>query len=174
MVHDVRVAKGKPTRFRIQVIERGEEGNSTVRQLTHDISDEKDRRALSGWARNNVRRFAQRGGRAEEYVFAALRYAALGLCCQEEEDLALKRLLNRLGMKDYLDEPKDDFLLAPFDEIDERMNRSVLLSRDTAETLCTAVFSELLKRRMDKDSCFVKSWATPGCIKLKYLLGELV
>jgi len=157
-----------------QAIERGKEGNATVRQLTHDIADVEDRRALSGWARDNVRRFAQRGGRAEEYVFAVLRYAALGLACQEEEDLALKRLLNQLGMKDYLDEPKQDFLLAAFDDVDERMNRSVLLSRETAETLCTAVFSELLNRRMDKRNCLVKSWALPGCMKLKHLLSELV
>lgn len=188
--HVTNVNKGKVTRFRIkisrapcwmhvvdetvfQAIERGPE-NATVRQLTHDISDPDDRRALSGWARDNVQRFAQRGGRAEEYVFAVLRYAALGLRCQEEEELPLRRLLNQLGMKNYLDEPKQDFLLAAFDVVDERMNRSVLLSRETAETLCTAVFSELLKRRLGKHTCFVKSWTTPGCTKLKHLLSELV
>ncbi|MEW6022452.1 MAG: hypothetical protein AB1807_09945 [Pseudomonadota bacterium] len=157
-----------------QIIERGKEGNSTVRQLTYSITDAKDKRALSGWARSSVRRFSQRGGRAEEYVFAALRYAALYVPCSEDQPVPLLALLDKLGMQDYLDEPKQDFLLAPYDDVDQRMNRSVLLSKPTAQDLCIAVFDKLLSLRLDRERAYIGAWGSQKCIKLKHLLSELV
>jgi len=156
-----------------QVIERGSE-NATVRQLTHSMTDARERQALSGWAKSNVRRFAQRGGRAEEYVFAALRFAAIRAQSSEGQHLPLKQLLDELGMEDYLKEPKGDFLIAPRNVIDQRMNRSVLLSETTAQSLCMAVFDELLRCRLGKNNCFVQGWADPPDLKLQFLLSELI
>ena len=156
-----------------QVIERGEE-NATVRQLTHSMTDTRERKALSGWAKSNVRRFAQRGGRAEEYVFSALRFAALQVGCSEDQHLPLEDLLDALGMQDYLKEPKGDFLIAPQNNIDQRMNRSVLLSEETAKALCMTVFDKLLRCRLAKQNCFVEQWADPPDLKLQFLLSELI
>lgn len=156
-----------------QVIERGKEGNATVRQLTYSITDVKERRALSGWAKNSVRRFAQRGGRAEEYVFSVLRYAVLRMKHTEDHRLPLPELLNLLGMQDYLNEPKPDFLLDS-NPSDQPLNRSVLLSRSDAQTLCTAVFQELIDRRLGRANCFVEDWANPPDVLVKHLLSELI
>ncbi|QNA90632.1 hypothetical protein G4G28_22810 [Massilia sp. Dwa41.01b] len=77
------------------------------------------------------------------------------------EVLPLTNILVELGMRDYLNEPKPDFLLAPADDVDQRMNRSVLLSETTAERLCTAVFEELLTRRLRRDAAL----SPPGPIR---------
>ncbi|WBS05269.1 hypothetical protein OU994_13770 [Pseudoduganella sp. SL102] len=146
-----------------QVIERGSDGNSTVRELTRSMRDPKARRTLSGWARSNVRHFAHRGSSAEEYVFSTLRHAALCLDDgfvehQSIDPLALERLLNGLGLQEFIEMPKPDFLLNarvnPHREpglaegAGDAAHRPTVLDSNIARKLCVEVFTELVHRRV--------------------------
>jgi hypothetical protein len=136
-----------------QGIERSTAANSTVRELTHSVIDPAERRALSGWARENVRRFARRGERAEEYVFSVLRYGAYQDNCQEKDRLDIGEILNNLGMQEYLDEPKEDFMIASTVDVpSENKNNFVMLTRADAENLCEAVFAKLIESHLPKVS----------------------
>lgn len=144
-----------------QIIERGSEGNSTVRELTRSMRDQAAQEALSGWARRSVRQFAHRAGGAEEYVFMLLRHAALhsGMPIEEHQDLrfdVLEKLLDRLGMIEFIVMPKPEFLLDVSEHGNassnpHRSNESRLLALGTARVLCIAVFSELISRRVVTD-----------------------
>jgi len=157
-----------------QVIERGTAGNATVRKLSESITDPIARSALERWARDNVRTVARRGGRAEEYVFSLLRSAARQAHCQDDDILtgrALLRILVRLGLGHYMRQPKEDFLLATHDDVDRRMNRTVLLSRPTAVALCKAVFEEFLRQRFSENRCQVGAWVLAPQ-RVRHLAGE--
>lgn len=132
-----------------QMIERSTAANSTVRQLTHSLGDPDDRRALSKWARDSVRTFARNGGPAEEYVFSVLRYAAFRSGYQEKDRLALADILDKLGMQEYLDVPKEEFLIATTAPPPRPgKNNLVILGRADAENLCEAVFRQLILLRL--------------------------
>jgi hypothetical protein len=138
-----------------QVIERGRIGNATVRNLSASIPDPLARRALSQWARENVRSMARRGGRAEEYVFSLLHRAAIAQHFDKDDpldDAVLRKVLKNLGMDDFLDLPTGEFLIET-GEADLRMNRSVWLDGEYAKKSCVAVFSKLIDYRFKENNC---------------------
>lgn len=144
-----------------QIIERGETVDSTVRELTYSFADEQPRRELSDWARDNVEQAAQRGGRAEEYVFSVLRYTALHSCCTENDALALGRMLDKLGLGTWLRYPKEEFLLGSSDKIEDSGQHAPVLSLESARDLCLAVFTEFLRTHMPHERAFEPQLASP-------------
>ena len=138
-----------------QVIERGETETATVRELTRNSSNWE---ALAEWSRLNITQIAERGGPAEEYVFSALRYAALKVCGDEDElnEIRLGKILRCLGMKEYLEKPNEEFLLSGTAAPDNAINKSVNLSSDAAEAMCISAFEKLIESRL-----------TPGCANPK-------
>jgi hypothetical protein len=140
-----------------QVIERGSAQDSTVRRLTHGAIDPDARFDMSEWARRNVRQFAHRGGRAEEYICAVLRYQAIKLYRDEDAKLnraTLKAILDGLGMKDFLNLPNPEFKVLGNGESMHGPNTSgkpPLMFRHEAEDLCTSVFLQLLTFRMSPE-----------------------
>jgi hypothetical protein len=148
-----------------QMIERAALANSTVRELTHSLEDPEERRLLSRWARENVRTFARRGGLAEEYVFSVLRYAAYQMPGVDEgARLDLRGVLNILGMQEYLDEPKEEFVIAPEGRRPVKKNMLMLDRPDVAD-LCVAVFEKLIEIELD---------APAGSVRVRDLIRELL
>jgi hypothetical protein len=131
-----------------QMIERSALANSTVRELTHNLEDPEERRLLSRWARENVRSFARRGGLAEEYVFSVLRYGAYQMPGVDEEGLLkLQDVLGILGMKEYLNERNEQFLIVP-EGREPREKNLLMLEQPHAESLCMAVFERLIEIKL--------------------------
>jgi hypothetical protein len=148
-----------------QMIERSALANSTVRELTHNLEDPEERRLLSRWARENVRSFARRGGLAEEYVFSVLRYGAYQMPGVDEEGLLkLQDVLGILGMKEYLNERNEQFLIVP-EGREPREKNLLMLERPHAESLCMAVFERLIE---------IKLGPAVGRVRLQDLIRELL
>jgi len=141
-----------------QVIERGNVGNSTVRKLSANGTS--DAHLLGGWARENVRTMARQGGRAEEYVFALLHRSAIAQGISDDAPLriALLAILQGLGLNEYLNQPKEEFLMGQPGETSTRMNRTVRLSMAWASASCVAVFQGLLDKRFGRNTCQVGHW----------------
>jgi hypothetical protein len=152
-----------------QLIERPTAGTSTVRQLTYSMTDPAAKRALTGWARESVRRFADRGGRAEEYVFSVLRYGALQL--GRGDSSPLEDILNKLGMGEYLSEPKADFRILEPGVGGARARGPMLISADEAQSLCLAVFKKLIELSTERG--LIQDWATHP-LDLHQLFRELL
>lgn len=171
-----------------QVIERGTEGNSTVRQLTGSMHDEQSKESLSRWARHNVRQFAHRGGSGEEYVISVLRYVVfyMGKKLDSDADVTfdtLEKLLNVLGMQEFIEMPKPDFLLdsselprsSDASSKGDETNPTKLLSSGDARRLCIRVFEELIRRRFAAGICAVgKQPQHPGIPRLRDLSCEIL
>jgi hypothetical protein len=112
-----------------------------------------------------VRTFARRGGLAEEYVFSVLRYAAYQMPGVDKEGLLkLRDVLKILGMREYLDEPKEEFLTVPAGRKPAK-NSLMMLERPDAESLCMAVFERLIE---------IKLGPAVGGVRLQDLIRELL
>lgn len=141
-----------------QVIERGSAEDATVRLLTQGATDTNARIAMNEWARRNVRQFAHRGARAEEYVCTVLRYQATkkspvyaNACLNAE---ILRIILMDLGMGDFINMPNGEFRILELGETRRAANErrsSLLIKREDAENACVRIFVELLAQRMSKE-----------------------
>jgi len=152
-----------------QVIWRDTREKSSVRELTVDVKPEL-RRMVCKWAHDDIQRNVGRASRAEEYIVAALRFAAYQLKGESEivedqvlvEEHELSDVLGVLGMSKWLeDAPELDVLSFPGDS-------RVACGRQ----LCVSIFREFLLQRWDDLSVSISPRARPDAFRFKHLTLE--
>ena len=85
-------------------------------------------------------------------MFSVLRYGAYKNDGEENAPLVMRDVLNKLGMQEYLDDSREEFMIVPAGTHREEKNNLLLLERADAEMLCKAVFDRLIEIGLHREA----------------------